>query len=298
MSKFRVAYLAYPLDQVAASMSWLYETVEQVKRSLLESDLVDVVFDPGDAFNVRKGANVGPEIEQINAFAQSASELTVAFLPAGVATIGVPMEIDRAARAGRTVIVFTDNNRSWSLSGLALRPNVRVHNWDVEGQANAYLWLSERPQEADPATAQEQDPLPVRLLYPESRLPTRGYGDDAGLDLYVVGNWTIEAGAFLDVPCGVAVELPDWSWGLLTGRSSTLRAKKLLVHSGIIDSGYRGPLFAGVWNMSEVDVEVKNGERIAQLIILPNTTKDVNPVQASSLKPHERGEAGFGSTGE
>lgn len=293
-----MAYFAYPLDQVAASMTWMYELIENVKMDLRHVEMVDITFDPGDAFSVANGANVGPEIELINAFAQSTSDLTVAFLPAGTATIGVPMEIDRAVRGGRTVIVFTDNARSWSLAGYVTRGNVRIVGMDEEGRAAAMQWLSERPQEAEPATVQEQDPLPVRLLSPESRLPTRGYGDDAGLDLYVVGNWTIEAGAFLDVPCGVAVELPDWSWGLLTGRSSTLRAKKLLVHSGIIDSGYRGPLFAGVWNMSEVDVEVKNGERIAQLIVLPNTTKDINPIQASSLRPHARGEAGFGSTGE
>jgi dUTPase len=85
---------------------------------------------------------------------------------------------------------------------------------------------------------------------------------------------------------------------MLTGRSSTLRKKGLLVHTGIIDCGYRGPLFAGVWNMTDDDKVVAKDERIALLIVQPNLTKDLQPEPVKELAPHARGEAGFGSTGE
>ncbi len=43
----------------------------------------------------------------------------------------------------------------------------------------------------------------------EGRLPCRAYGDDAGFDLFVQGDWTVEVGSFVDIECGVSVELPE-----------------------------------------------------------------------------------------
>ena len=93
----------------------------------------------------------------------------------------------------------------------------------------------------------------------------RAYQADAGIDLYVqaseeravvegrgfTGAWVIGPGEFVDLPLGVSVRLPEGHWGMLTGRSSTLRQRGLLVNQGIIDNGYTGPLFAGVWNLTQ-----------------------------------------------
>ena len=131
-------------------------------------------------------------------------------------------------------------------------------------------------------------------------IPTRAYADDAGFDLYVSRGVEIPARGFMDISCGVAVELPRGSWGLLTGRSSTLRERGLLVHTGIIDVGYRGELFAGVWNLTDDPVAVKAGERISQLIIMRNLTEDVNLTEVKhpdEFSHHPRGVRGFGSSG-
>lgn len=129
--------------------------------------------------------------------------------------------------------------------------------------------------------------------------PTRAYNDDAGFDLYTHGYHEIEARSFADVDCGVAIELPVGMWGRICGRSSTIRQRGLLVVEGIIDSGYRGRLFAGVWNLTDQPVAVNNGERIAQFIPFHNAASEIRRVErVEQLTETDRGASGFGSSGQ
>lgn len=294
----RLCYIAYPIDQApAASMAYFYEFVRDTMQELRNRNLAAVTFDPGDAFKVGRGVEVGHEIEGINSYVQAMADLTVVFLPAGVPTIGVPLEIGRALTYGKTMVVFTDTN-SWSLVGAVKdAPNAKIFPLTDDGRLEAMGWLHSRPTDNTGDGAGASDPLPVLRLTDGAALPTRGYHDDAGLDLYVDRDYVVQPNSFVDLSCGVAVELPEWGWGMLTGRSSTLRKKGLLVHQGVIDAGYRGPLYAGVWNLTDKPVEVKQGERVAQLIVLPNTTKDLDPSWVEVLNDHPRGNNGFGSTG-
>ena len=128
--------------------------------------------------------------------------------------------------------------------------------------------------------------------------PTKAHWDDAGFDLYVDdGDWTIQPGQFVDVPLGIAAETAPGTWGLLTGRSSTLRRLGLMVAQGVIDCGYTGPLFAGVWNLTGSPVTVHQGDRIAQYIVMANAGLNLDPVQVNELPHTERGARGFGSSG-
>lgn len=146
--------------------------------------------------------------------------------------------------------------------------------------------------------------LRVKLLdtlLGQPKLPTRAYNDDAGFDLYTSERTEIPAGAFIDIPTNIAIELPYWAWGMLTGRSSTLRKRGLLVHTGIIDPGYRGELYAGAFNLTGETVVVEAGERVAQFIIIQNATAEVDIELLGpdeSFNPHPRGEQGFGSSGQ
>lgn len=133
-----------------------------------------------------------------------------------------------------------------------------------------------------------------------AQLPTRAYPGDAGYDLYcsMPGGVHIPPRGFADIPTGVRIELPDRHWALLTGRSGSIRNRGILVVNGIIDNGYRGPLYAACQNMTEEVVCVRLGERIAQLIpmVLPHDEWVVEEVDDLSVT--QRGSNGFGSSGQ
>lgn len=139
--------------------------------------------------------------------------------------------------------------------------------------------------------------LPFKAINDQAILPSRGYSDDAGLDLFACENIRIAPGEHADIPTGVAVELPPGTWGMIIGRSSTLRKRNLLVNISVIDRGWRGDLFVNALNVSQDSVQVTQGERIGQLIILPNISEGWVPTFVEALSDHPRGEKGFGSTG-
>lgn len=127
--------------------------------------------------------------------------------------------------------------------------------------------------------------------------PTQSYSGDAGFDLYVSETTCIPFREVVDVPLGIAVELPSGIWAMLTGRSSTLRKRHLLVTQGIIDNGFRGELYAGVQNMGKEGARIQRGERIAQFIPFRLESTSLSLVRVQELSDSDRGTAGFGSTG-
>lgn len=128
-------------------------------------------------------------------------------------------------------------------------------------------------------------------------LPTRGYKSDAGLDIYVSEDTIVEPHTFADIRSHIAVNLPTGTWGYLVGRSSTLRKKGLLVNPGVIDNGYTGELYSAVWNLTSDPVKIHAGERVAQLILMPNITPDYKPEWVTEAVESERGDNAFGSSG-
>lgn len=285
-------YLAYAIDQqTQAGLAESVADLEYLRLILSSRSETSWVFDPGKAFSVGQFAEPETGLREINQYALKTADLVVAYLPAGVASVGVPMEIDRAAAMGKLVLVISDA-KSWMLQ--FGQSNVRV----VSGVSEADEALDGllAPPLIDRAGNTPREPLPV-ALDEVGQMPDRTYANDAGLDLFVSETVDVPPGEFRDIHCGVLVQLPDWSWGMLTGRSSTLRKRGLLVNQGVIDEGYRGPLFAGVWNLTAGTVRVNKGERIAQLIVLDNATRKLHPHQVRHLSVSERGNNGFGSTG-
>ena len=126
-------------------------------------------------------------------------------------------------------------------------------------------------------------------------LPSRAYPHDAGVDLCVSRPCTVMPYAWAIISTNLAVGVPDGFWVMLIPRSSTFYNKRLLVHSAVIDSGYRGEVQAMVFNPTGDRINVSTGERLFQLVAHANVLANVK--ESPQLPPGERDEAGFGSTG-
>jgi dUTP pyrophosphatase len=129
----------------------------------------------------------------------------------------------------------------------------------------------------------------------EAVLPTRAHPDDAGLDLYGLEDVILPPSQGRVAKTGIALALPPGHVGLVADRSS-LAKRGVKTAGGIIDAGYRGEIHIVLWNISSEPIQLKRGERIAQLLIIPIATPAV--VEVTTLDETQRGNKGFGSTGK
>ncbi len=140
----------------------------------------------------------------------------------------------------------------------------------------------------------------VKRLRAGAILPTYGSAGAAGADLYACleEDVTIPAGKTVFIPTGIAMEVPEGCAGLIYARSG-LACKQGLAPAnkvGVVDSDYRGEILVALHNHSGEDRILKNGERIAQMIITPVLTPAY--VESDSLSDTVRSCGGFGSTGK
>ena len=132
-------------------------------------------------------------------------------------------------------------------------------------------------------------------LDPGAYMPTRAHATDAGLDLYSRDNIIIHAGGSAIFDTGVHVSLPAGTVGMLKSKSG-LNVKRGILCEGVIDEGYTGPIVAKLYNHGKEDVRIEPGMKIVQLVVLPVLTPELELVD--SLEETERGDGGFGSTGQ
>ncbi len=140
--------------------------------------------------------------------------------------------------------------------------------------------------------------LPFRRLDPSVPAPQRARPGDAGLDLCANAEVKVMPGERALIPTGIAVAVPEGHAGLVLPRSGLASRQGLTLANapGLIDSGYRGEVTIAVVNLDrETPVEIRPGDRIAQLVVLPFAEAD--PVEVDELPESERGSGGFGSTG-
>ena len=137
----------------------------------------------------------------------------------------------------------------------------------------------------------------VLKLKPEARLPRYAhvgpYGDLAA-DLYSAEELVIVPGATVAVSTGVALEFPSTHGALVEDRSG-LAVRGVTTLAGVIDPGYRGEIKVVVTNLGAEAMDVKVGDRIAQLRIVQRIEADFEEV--IELGVAARGANGFGSTG-
>jgi dUTP pyrophosphatase len=133
-------------------------------------------------------------------------------------------------------------------------------------------------------------------------LPSYQSKHAAGLDLVAAvpreAPVKLPPGARALIPTGFALELPQGYEAQVRPRSGlALKAGVTLLNSpGTIDADYRGEVMVIMINHGVEPFLVQRGDRIAQLVVAPVSHVEIIAVEA--LAETERGQGGFGSTGQ
>lgn len=284
-------YLAHPIDFGRADSGLIEYTIGELAALGFPS------YNPLNAFNIAGG--VSGAISKVNEGAMLAATGGIAFLPKGVHTIGTPAEVSFLAAHGKPTLVLSDNDESWVIAGWRNKLFTDVYHLDEEGVSAGIDWLKGTMNWAESTGGvMADDHITFERRSTSATLPTKGYDEDAGYDLYASEAVTVPARGQAMVPIGVAVDIPEGLWAQITGRSSTLQTHNLMVAPtvGVIDEGYTGELWAPVVSISDEDVIIAQGQRVAQLILHEAPGQRYVPTWGMT-RNKARGTNGFGSTG-
>lgn len=144
--------------------------------------------------------------------------------------------------------------------------------------------------------------IKIKILDPKKfdiELPAYMTKGSAGMDIraFVKDTVTIKPMERKLIPTGFAIALPDGFEAQIRPRSGLAIKKGITVINspGTIDSDYRGEIKIGLVNLSSEEYVIKNGERIAQMII--SKFEHIKLIQADNLEDTSRNTGGFGHTG-
>ena len=132
-------------------------------------------------------------------------------------------------------------------------------------------------------------------------LPHYATTGSAGMDLRACIDepLTIKPGETHLIPTGMAIHIADPAYAATILPRSGLGHKHGIVLGnlvGLIDSDYQGQLFISCWNRGDTEFTIEEGDRIAQLVIIPVIQVTLNQVE--SFDETDRGEGGFGHSGK
>ena len=145
-------------------------------------------------------------------------------------------------------------------------------------------------------TIRHSKPEKVQLmrLTERSRTPNRGSERAAGHDLFSIETTTVPAKEQRMIGTGIAIALLPGTYARIAPRSGLAFKHGITTNAGVIDADYRGEVKVLLVNLKETDYEVKEGDRIAQIII--ERIYDKNFKEVKHLNDTERSTSGFGST--
>ena len=143
--------------------------------------------------------------------------------------------------------------------------------------------------------------IDIKRVDDTAKIPVRGSADAAGYDLYAhldMEELTIMPHETVKIGTGICVSIPRGYFGAIFARSGIAIKRSLRPANsvGVVDSDYVGEIIVALHNDSEECQTIQNGERIAQLVVIPFLPVEFNEVE--ELEQTERGISGFGSTGE
>ena len=127
--------------------------------------------------------------------------------------------------------------------------------------------------------------------------PTKAHEADGGYDLYAPKDATVYNTLGTIINTGVYIEIPKGYVGLIKSRSG-LNIRKNIICEGVIDSGYTGSIVVKLRLMTDLQhewVRINRGDRIAQLVIVPCFSEELEAVD--EREDTDRGANGSGSSG-
>lgn len=136
--------------------------------------------------------------------------------------------------------------------------------------------------------------LTIDIKFTGKNIPEYKTIGSSGMDLCSAENIVLKPNEFKIVKSGVHISMPEGVECQVRGRSG-LASKGIIAHFGTVDSDYRGDVGVILYNFSGQDFEIKEGDRIAQLVFSYIIKVDLN--LKDELDDTVRGQCGFGSTG-
>lgn len=142
--------------------------------------------------------------------------------------------------------------------------------------------------------------IDIKRVNGRARIPFRATDGSAGADLFacIPEEVVIAPGERKLIPTGIAIGIPYGGCGAFIFPRSSVSSKfgvSLANCVGVVDSDYRGEIIVPLINHSDEPYTVKDGDRIAQMVVMPVIIPDFIPVD--ELETTVRGSGGFGSTG-
>jgi dUTP pyrophosphatase len=144
--------------------------------------------------------------------------------------------------------------------------------------------------------------VPIRKLYPDAIVPEQTTTGAVGFDLHARidgkgGHHRLYPGQWKVIGCGIAIELPEGYEAQIRPRSglAAKRALTIVNTPGTIDWDFRGEISATIINHGNTAFDIQEGDRIAQMVIMPVPLITLRVVD--ELSSTERGAGGLGSTG-
>lgn len=156
--------------------------------------------------------------------------------------------------------------------------------------------------------------MPVLHIKKITDIDTPSYSreGDAAIDLRASGRWiialdaggklveqdkrTINPGERILVKTGIHIAIPKGHYGSIRDRSGIAYNHGLSTMGGVIDETYRGEIGVILHNHSSKEYTIAKNERIAQMIIMPYTTCEIQEVD--DLDATNRSDGAYGSSGK
>jgi dUTP pyrophosphatase len=136
--------------------------------------------------------------------------------------------------------------------------------------------------------------IKYKLLHNYSTAPSRATDGSAGFDLYATDHHYVWPKAQVKIPTGISFEIPSDHAGFIWPRSGMAVKYGFDILAGLIDSDFRGEIHVAAINHGDKPIEIRRGDRIAQIVFSPVTTL---AKMVGNLDETDRGSGGFGSSG-